>query len=94
MSEPQISGKTTITLASWWQITVIIAVIMSCYFGLKADSDKAILMSAATAAQQAETDKKVNAMQFSLQSVADDVKWFRQTYEKDMNHYIRDSRTR
>jgi hypothetical protein len=88
-----VSEKTTINLSisSWWHVAVIIVVIVSCYFGLKADTDRAVSLSNATANQQRLTDEKVNSMQMDIRSVADDVKWFRQQYERDMSKYIRDS---
>ncbi len=84
--------KFSLAISSWWHVVVIVAVILGCYFGLKADTDKAVAMSMATSEAQKEQAVQVNQMQMNIQSVADDVKWFRQTYERDMNHYIRDPR--
>lgn len=88
----QISEKTSIslTITSWWHVAVILTVVVGCYFGLKADTDKAIALSNATAEQQKITAEKVNSMQMDIRSVADDVKWFRSQYERDMNKFIRE----
>jgi tRNA C32,U32 (ribose-2'-O)-methylase TrmJ len=87
-----VSERTTInlTISSWWHVAVIIAVIVGCYFGLKSDTNEALAMSKATAADERATQEKVNSMQMDIRSVADDVKWFRGQYERDMNRFIRE----
>lgn len=87
-----ISEKTSIslTISSWWQVMVIVAFMVACYYGLEAKADQAVKLSESTASEQRATQEKVNSMQMDIRSVADDVKWFRQQYERDMSRYVRD----
>jgi len=89
----QISEKTTINLSisSWWHVIVIVGFMVACYFGLEAKADQAVKLSESTAVEQKATTDRVNAMQMDIRSVADDVKWFRLQYEKDMSRYVRET---
>jgi len=88
-----INEKTSISLSisSWWHVVVIVGFMVACYYGLEARADEAVRLSQTTAAEQKTTQEKVNSMQMDIRSVADDVKWFRQQYERDMSRYVRDT---
>lgn len=84
-----IGEKTAISLSisSWWHVIAMVAgvyfLVLTCYFSLKADTKEALRVSAATAAKQEKLEEKVGTIRDDIRSVTEDVKWFRQQYERD-----------
>ncbi len=92
MSDNSITEKTTINLSisSWWHVLIIVGVIVSCYFGLEAKADQAVKLSEDTARKQEVLSEKLQNLNMNIQSITDNVKYFREAYERDMSKYIRD----
>lgn len=73
----------SLTISSWWQVVVILSVVVSCYFGLQAKTDEALRLGKENAAKQEEFAKDISTLQRNIQSITDNVLYFRETYERD-----------
>lgn len=85
MSDSPLTEKTQIslTISSWWHVVIIVGTIIACYFGLQAKTDEALSMSRDTAAKQAILSDQLHGLQMNIQSITDNVKYFREQYERD-----------
>ena len=96
MPEPQLNEKTQVRLAisSWYHVLVIVAVIISIYFSLRNDVSNAIMQSAQNQADLRAAQQSIMDMRLDVQSIKDNVVYFRAQYEQDMKKYVRDTPAR
>ncbi len=85
------NARVSLSISSWWHVAVIIGTIFFCYFGLKAQVDKAIDQSSTAASQSQRNNDQIMQMQGDIRAINDNVGWFRKQYEQDMSRYIRDT---
>lgn len=91
--EQPVSEKTKIalTVSSWYHVLVIVGVMFAIYFGLRQDVSMAIASGAKNAEDLRSAQQSIMEMRLDVQSIKDNVLYFRQQYETDMKRYIRDT---
>ncbi len=68
---------------SWWLIFTFFGVLVTGYWSLKADTDAALKLSRETATKQEVLSDQLQSMKMNIQSITDNVRYFRETYERD-----------
>lgn len=84
MPEP-LDDQTRLTLPvrSWWLVFTFAGIIATGYWSLKADTDAALKLSRDTASKQEALSDQLQSMRLNIQSITDNVKYFREAYERD-----------
>lgn len=94
MPDPQgLTEKTPIrlTISSWYHVFVILVVITGIYFGLRQDVINAVSQGAQNAKDIQAAQQSIIEMRLDVQSIKDNVVYFRQQYEQDMKRYVRET---
>ena len=93
---PFISEKSTIklTISSWYHVLVILATIIGLYFAVRTDVQAAVTLGSQNAQDLKNAQESIIQMRMDIRRVSDNVDWFRQQYERDMQKYIRDPEKR
>lgn len=79
-----------LSVSSWLHVVLLIITIVSCYFGLQASISNAVQTSAKNTADILAVQQEQFGQKMQMQQVLDDLKYFRQQYNDDMNKYVRD----
>lgn len=89
----ELTEKTTLKLpvSSWWQLFLVVATFLTCYFNLQAMVQRTKEQSEKNAIDIVQTQSTMIEMKMDVKSIADDLKYFRLQYDRDMNKYIRET---
>lgn len=81
-----ISGRTplTLTINSWWQVTILVLVLASLYFGLSTRIEEAIRIGTQVSDRNRELERELFDMQKGQIQLSDDLRYFRAQHERDM----------
>lgn len=82
--------KINLSISSWWHVLVIVVVIAGTFFNLRAELTSTKAQSEKNAVDLVETQKALFEVKMYMQSISDNVKYFREQYDRDMSKYIRD----
>lgn len=91
-SNPQ--GPRGLTFGFVLQIAVTIVTIAFAFAYLQSDVQQSIRESAQNKIEMEQANNQIEILKLQLQIIQDDVKYFRQDYERDANKYIRDKQDR
>ena len=98
MTQPGPGGHVTdrtrvaLTISSWYHVGVILVFLTGLYFAIRGDVNAAIVQGAKNAHDIGEAQESIIRMRMDIVGMADDLKFFRAQYERDMDRYIRDDR--
>lgn len=67
----------------WWTVFCFFGLLVTGYWSLKADTDAALKLSRDTAGKQENLSDQMQGMKMNVQSITDNIKFFREQYERD-----------